>query len=165
MSKQAITYGVLTTVGVTLLVLILRQIQKSSGFIKPVNGKLTSGFGLRIDPTDSTNTQGHNGQDIAVPIGTPVKAPLDGTVVSTASSTDGGNQVILLHQDKGPYQNWKTGYAHLSKVLVKVGDKVKKGQSIALSGNTGAHTTGPHLHFTISNAKNIKVDPKLYAYK
>jgi murein DD-endopeptidase MepM/ murein hydrolase activator NlpD len=164
MSKSALIYGGLTLVGVTLLVLIIKKSGATNKWIKPVSGPLTSGFGLRKDPLNPSVTQGHNGQDIAVPTGTPVKAPLDGTVVSTASSVDGGNQVILLHQNKGPYNNWKSGYAHLSKVLVKTGQKVKKGDTIALSGSTGAHTTGPHLHFTLSDANNVKVDPKKYVY-
>lgn len=164
MNKDTLIYGSLGLAATILLVVIIKNANKSTKFLAPVNGKLTSGFGLRVDPVTGVPASSHNGQDIAVPVGTPVKAPLNGTVVSTASSVDGGNQVILLHQDKGKYQNYKTGYAHLSKVLVKTGDKVKQGQVIALSGNTGK-STGPHLHLTITDDKGNKLDPKPIAYK
>lgn len=126
-------------------------------FAMPVKGRFTSGFGMRKDPLNPSKLQGHNGQDIAVPIGTPVKAPRAGTIKNTTPSVNGGLQVVMVH-DNG----WFTGYAHLSKVLVKPGQKVKKGEVIALSGNTGAHTTGAHLHVTIKKPDGTLVDPKRY---
>ncbi len=164
MKKEYLIFGGLALVGLTLTVLIVRAkkgtLSVGSAWLKPVEGPLTSGFGKRKDPTNPTATQDHNGQDIAVPTGTPVKAPRNGVVMNTTPTTGGGNQIVLQH-DNG----WFTGYAHLSKVLVTKGQKVKKGQIIALSGATGAHVTGPHLHFTLTDEKGNKIDPKLYVYK
>lgn len=165
--QQQIILGGLAIVGVALAFVILKKtfgkkIKASldNGWMPPVTGRFTSGFGLRKDPLNPSKEQGHNGQDVAVPIGTAVKSPMAGVVKSTTSTTEGGNQVIILH-DNG----WFTGYAHLSKVNVNVGQKVSQGQVIALSGNTGAHTTGPHVHVTMTNPQGVKVDPKKYLYK
>ena len=164
MSKGGIIYGILGTAATVLIVVLIKHAAKKTGWQAPVKGKISSGFGLRKDPLNPAVTSGHNGVDVPVPIGTPVKAPMDGLIISTASSTDGGNQVIMVHDGKGPYQNWKSGFAHNSKITVKVGDRVKAGQTIALSGNTGARTTGPHSHITLRNSKGEFVDPAIYLY-
>jgi murein DD-endopeptidase MepM/ murein hydrolase activator NlpD len=168
MKKEHAILGGIAVVGIVITFLIIKKtfgkkIAKSmdmGDWMKPVEGKLTSGFGLRKDPLNPSKTQGHNGQDIAVPMGTPVKAPLAGTIKNTTPTDAGGKQVVMLH-DNG----WFTGYAHLSEVLVKPGQKVKKGEVIAYSGNSGAHTSGAHLHFTMTDPKGIKVDPKKYVYR
>lgn len=168
MKLDYIVYGGLGLVGITATVLLVRHFRKtgtgsSSGpttWIKPVEGPLTSGVGQRVDPVSKKTIQTHNGQDIAVSVGTPVKAPADGTITSTTASEAGGNQIVMVHNN-----GWFTGYAHLSQVKVFKGQKVKQGQVIALSGATGAHITGPHLHFTMKDAKGTTLDPKKYVYK
>lgn len=108
----------------------------------PVYGKITSSFGLRIDPIDG-KLRHHNGIDIAVPEGTAIKPVLSGKVIYSGYSNGYGNCVIVDH-DNGI----QTIYAHNSKNLVKVGDIVTSDTVIALSGSTG-RTTGPHLHFEV----------------
>lgn len=84
----------------------------------------------------------HKGVDFALPTGTPIIAPSDGEVVKVAYQASGAGRYIVLQHGR----NYKTVYMHLSKALVKPGQKVKRGERIALSGNTG-RSTGPHLHY------------------
>uniref|UniRef100_A0AAU2K1R5 M23 family metallopeptidase n=1 Tax=Streptomyces sp. NBC_00049 TaxID=2903617 RepID=A0AAU2K1R5_9ACTN len=95
----------------------------------------------------------HSGQDFAVPTGTPVKAAGAGTVVKAGPNGGGdgpayGNAIVIKHAN-----NTYSQYAHLSKLQVKIGQKVGAGQRIALSGNTG-NSSGPHLHFEIRTTPN-----------
>ncbi|MEU2246805.1 M23 family metallopeptidase [Streptomyces sp. NPDC019224] len=95
----------------------------------------------------------HSGQDFAVPIGTPVEAAHEGTVVKAGPNGAGdgpayGNAIVIKHGN-GTYSQ----YAHLSQIDVHVGQHVEKGQKIALSGNTG-NSSGPHLHFEIRTTPN-----------
>ncbi|KQX80820.1 MULTISPECIES: M23 family metallopeptidase [unclassified Streptomyces] len=95
----------------------------------------------------------HSGQDFAVPSGTKVMAAHGGTVVKAGGNGAGdgpayGNAVVIKHAN-GVYSQ----YAHLSSIHVKVGQIVKTGQKIALSGNTG-NSSGPHLHFEIRTTAN-----------
>ncbi|MFI1764662.1 M23 family metallopeptidase [Streptomyces sp. NPDC020800] len=95
----------------------------------------------------------HSGQDFAVPTGTEVMAAHGGTVVKAGGNGAGdgpayGNAIVISHGD-GTYSQ----YAHLSRIDVKVGQVVKTGQHIALSGSTG-NSTGPHLHFEIRTTPN-----------
>ncbi|MFJ9625367.1 M23 family metallopeptidase [Streptomyces sp. NPDC101181] len=95
----------------------------------------------------------HSGQDFAVPVGTPVTAAHTGTIVKAGPNGGGdgpayGNAIVVKHAN-GKYSQ----YAHLSKINVNVGQKVKTGQKIALSGNTG-NSSGPHLHFEIRTTPN-----------
>ncbi|QHY97338.1 Murein DD-endopeptidase MepM [Streptomyces sp. S4.7] len=98
----------------------------------------------------------HSGQDFAVSVGTNVKAVHTGTVVKAGPNGAGdgpayGNAIVIKH---GTGSSAKySQYAHLSKVKVHAGQKVDKGQSIALSGNTG-NSSGPHLHFEIRTTPN-----------
>lgn len=85
----------------------------------------------------------HKGVDFALPIGTPVLAVGDGEVVVAKNGGAAGNYVAIRHG-----RQYMTRYMHLKRVLVKPGQKVKRGDRIALSGNTG-RSTGPHLHFEI----------------
>ena len=94
----------------------------------------------------------HNGVDFAVPIGTKVIAPGDGIVTLVTNHPFAGKYMVIEHNEK-----YSTRYLHLSKALVKVGQKVKRGQVIALSGNTG-RTTGPHLHYEF-HVDGKAVDP------
>ena len=122
---------------------------------KPVQGRTTSPFGNRINPV-TNEKQFHNGIDLAAAIGTPILCPLPGKVNQVYTNDIGGLQLIIMHTN-----GWRTGYAHLSKVNVKVGDTVKDGQIVALTGNSG-RGTGPHLHFTLTDPSNNKVDPALH---
>ncbi|MBT2481176.1 M23 family metallopeptidase [Streptomyces sp. ISL-94] len=95
----------------------------------------------------------HSGQDFAVPVGTPVKAAGAGTVVKAGPGGGGdgpayGNAIVIKHAN-----NTYSQYAHLSKIQVRIGQKVSAGQRIALSGNTG-NSSGPHLHFEIRTTPN-----------
>lgn len=117
--------------------------------LPPVGGFITSQVGMRIDPIDGTWRQ-HNGIDIAIPSGTPVKAVAPGVVVYSGSRSGYGNTVVVEH-DNGVI----TLYAHNSRNLVSEGQSVTQESSLALSGSTG-RSTGPHLHFEAwLSGKNI----------
>ncbi|MEU9031719.1 M23 family metallopeptidase [Streptomyces sp. NPDC048383] len=95
----------------------------------------------------------HSGQDFAVPVGTPVSAAAAGTVVKAGPNGGGdgpayGNAIVIKHAN-----NKYSQYAHLSKIQVRIGQKVGADQRIALSGNTG-NSSGPHLHFEIRTTPN-----------
>lgn len=124
---------------------------KLTSWIKPVAGKVSSKFGYRVDPVLKLH-QFHNGIDLPVPVNTQVKSPQDGTILEVYNNKEGGNQVLIKHND-----GFTSGYAHLNKPLVKKGDKVKKGQIVALSGNTGK-STGPHVHMTLKDTKGNYLD-------
>lgn len=85
----------------------------------------------------------HKGTDFRASVGTPIYAPADGIVESVFKNDRGGNQLVLKHES-----GYTTGYAHLHEYDVKKGDRVKSGDIIAYTGNTGT-STGPHLHFTV----------------
>jgi hypothetical protein len=115
----------------------------SPRFDLPVKGfPITSGFGNRIHPIFG-DTRFHNGIDLGTPSGTPVGAAAPGYVSSADWNGGYGKTVIIQHS--GGYE---TLYAHLDQLQVKVGDRVRNGQIIGLSGSTG-YVTGPHLHFEI----------------
>ena len=127
-------------------------IKSSINFIKPVNGIISSMFGLR-NPTTSTVPKNHTGTDIAAVTGTRIISATDGTVISASSKGDYGkhlkiqiNDVIIV-------------YAHCNKLYVNEGDVIKQGQEIAEVGATG-NTTGPHLHFEV-RYQDRYVDPQL----
>ncbi len=132
--------------------IVERGTQVPPTYIKPLNGgKVTSTFGNRPRPTAGASTY-HQAIDWGTPTGTPIYASSGGTVSRAGWIGSYGYAIYITHPD-----GRETRYAHLSKILVKPGQKVKQGDKIALSGNTGV-TTGPHLHFEmIINGK--KVDP------
>ncbi len=105
-----------------------------------VGGIITSKVGMRIDPIDGS-WRHHNGIDIAIPSGTPVKAVASGIIVYSGSRSGYGNTVVVEH-DNGII----TLYAHNSRILVVQGQAVTSENILALSGSTG-RSTGPHLHF------------------
>lgn len=108
----------------------------------PVRGRLTSRFGYRRDPFTGRSTM-HNGLDLAVPIGTPVRAAADGIVVEAGRQSGYGLTVRIDHG-----YGYQTLYGHNSQLLVRVGQKVTKGQIIARSGSSG-RSTAPHLHYEV----------------
>ena len=119
--------------------------------INPVIGKITSGFGNRIHPVTGKQ-EFHNGVDVLASLGTPVKSPDEGTVLSVYFNSVGGNQVIIRHPGE-----MVTGYAHLEKALVRAGQKITAGHVIGQVGNTG-QVTGAHLHFTLKK-QGVLIDP------
>ncbi len=122
-----------------------------NSFCTPLKGVITSRFGEREDPFSKDNKM-HKGTDIAGEYGKEILAAQDGVVSYVGYEENGyGNYVSIAHGD-----TLKTVYAHCSKVLVKKGETVKKGQKIALVGSTGA-STGNHLHFEI-RINNLQVN-------
>ena len=118
---------------------------KSSFRRFPFNAKarITSPFNPgRKHPVLGT-VRPHNGTDFGLPVGTPILAPADGVVDKATYSRSAGYYVVLRHRG-----GWSTVYMHLSKLLVKQGQRVKLGSTIARSGNTGI-STGPHLHYEL----------------
>jgi murein DD-endopeptidase MepM/ murein hydrolase activator NlpD len=115
----------------------------------PVDGRISSTVGLRHDPIDGL-LRFHNGVDIAVPEGTPVKPVAPGIVYFSGTRGGYGNMVIVSHDD-----GLITIYAHNSLLLMREGERVEKDSTIALSGSTG-RSTGPHLHFEAwKNGSNL----------
>lgn len=106
-------------------------------------GPIVSGYGMRISDF-SGEPKLHEGMDIAAPIGTALVASATGVVISSRDAADGYGLTIVL--DHG--RRLTTSYSHLSRSLVYVGQFVKAGDIIALSGESGL-VTGPHLHFEI----------------
>ncbi|OPY01274.1 MAG: Murein DD-endopeptidase MepM [Syntrophorhabdus sp. PtaB.Bin184] len=120
----------------------------------PMEGQISSGFGLRHHPVTGVR-QHHSGLDIRASRGTPVKVTADGIVTYSGWSGGNGNIIVVEHG-----HGFSTAYAHNKENLVTVGQKVRKGQHIALSGSTGM-STGPHLHYEVwRNGK--PVDPAHY---
>ncbi|MEI6427773.1 MAG: peptidoglycan DD-metalloendopeptidase family protein [Pseudanabaena sp. ELA607] len=124
-----------------------------ANFLMPATGPITSGFGWRVHPITGEQRL-HKGIDIGAAMGSPILAASDG-VVTEAGWTDGGygNIVELKHSD-----GTLTLYAHTSRVLVKKGETVKRGDLIAEVGSTG-RSTGPHLHFEVQPDGKTAVDP------
>ena len=114
----------------------------SAPSIWPVRGWVTSDYSARLDPYTGERVM-HEGIDVATSMGTPVRAPADGTVVFAGQEGGYGHVLVLDHG-----YGLKTRYGHLQRIDVKVGEKVKRGQFVAAVGNTG-RSTGPHLHYEI----------------
>jgi len=127
---------------------ILSTLQKRSHLLstvpmsKPVNGWYASGFGYRISPFTGKRTL-HRGLDIAAPVGTPIYAPADGVVIFAGAKVGFGKFIMIAHG-----HGIVTRYGHNAQLLVKPGEKIKRGDQIATIGMTG-RTTGPHLHYEI----------------
>lgn len=123
-------------------------------FNLPAHGRLSSPFGLKRF-FNKQPRKPHSGLDIAAPKGAPVTAPAQATVIDVGNYFFNGNTVLLDHG-----QGLISGYFHLNKTLVKVGDKVQQGQHIADIGETG-RVTGPHLHWNVY-LNRTKVDPSYF---
>lgn len=121
---------------------LLSPLQLSVRPVLPVHGRLTSGFGWRVNPITG-KVSFHTGIDIAVPEGTPVSAALPGVVKETGSNAAYGYYVLM---DNGG--GVQTFYGHLSAIVAPQGSALRAGGVLAKSGNTGM-STGPHLHFEI----------------
>lgn len=130
---------------------------KPGGMICPVkNPRISSIYGWRIHPK-SGKRKFHKGIDFAVPTGTPVFAVADGIVRFTKDEGGYGNSVVIDHPQLGA----ATRYAHNSKFAVSAGQKVKQGDVIAYSGNTG-YSTGPHSHVEVLLKGDKSIDPAKY---
>lgn len=114
--------------------------------VKPAEGAYTSGFGMRWGAM-------HAGIDLAGPIGTPILAAMDGTVIDSGPASGYGNWIRIQHEDGSI-----TVYGHMSTLNVAVGQHVTAGQQIAGMGSEG-FSTGSHLHFEIHPGGGGAVDP------
>lgn len=122
---------------------------------------LTCRFGPRKPPTTGASSQ-HGGCDFASrKEGTKVLAAADGVVVLARPGSGYGNYVIVKHINGSGVHLVSTLYAHLSTILVKIGDHVMTGQPVGIEGNTGIGT-GKHLHFEVRMPNDVKVDPLPY---
>jgi murein DD-endopeptidase MepM/ murein hydrolase activator NlpD len=126
----------------------------STPSIWPVQGWVTSGFGFRMNPFTGLN-QMHEGMDISNRPGTLVVAPADGIISDIGSDWAHGKILVISHGF-----GMVSRYSHLNKVLVRVGQKVKRGDKIAEVGMSGK-TTGPHLHYEV-RLNGIPVNPMRY---
>ncbi|MCI5222814.1 MAG: M23 family metallopeptidase, partial [Candidatus Electrothrix sp. AR4] len=141
-----------------------RLLNRSDQYIKtikkmplgyPMKGKLTSVFGRRSDPINHKPAF-HSGIDIKGVIGRKIEATADGIVKHSSYDKRGlGHYVILRHGN-----GYESVFGHMSKRLVKKGDKVRRGQTVGFMGNTG-RSTGPHLHYEV-RYKGKAVDPRKY---
>lgn len=131
-----------------------KNILASTPAIRPTNGWLSSGFGYRTSPFTGRRTF-HKGLDIANRKNTPIIAPADGVVAYAGSK---GNMGLMVTIDHG--HGVVTRYGHLSKSMKKVGEAVKRGETIALMGNSG-RSTGPHLHYEV-RLNGVPVNPVKY---
>lgn len=116
-------------------------------FMPPVSGEMTSGFDFRKD---------HYGIDVAAPKNTAVKSAADGVVISAGYTVETGYSIAIQHPN-----NVVTMYKHNSVLLKQTGTTVKAGEAIAIIGNSGENTSGPHLHFELWY-KGRAVDPSDY---
>ncbi|BAS29272.1 peptidase M23B [Limnochorda pilosa] len=134
-----------------------QRLPGTTGFVldRPVQGRISSPFGWRTDPFESGRREFHEGVDIAVPRGTPIRAAADGRVTTAGSTGAYGLAVVLDHGG-----DVETLYGHNDHLEVRPGIQVARGEVIAHSGSTG-RSTGPHLDFRVRVAGRY-VDPTQY---
>jgi len=125
--------------------------------IWPVKGSVTSHYGNRADPFNG-EAEMHLGLDISALFGARVLAPADGVVIYAERKADYGNLIVVSHGN-----GLTTRYGHLSRFLVKVGQRVKRNEVIGLVGKTG-RTTAPHLHYEV-RLNDRAVNPRAYLPK
>lgn len=134
-----------------------KSILASTPSIWPVKGWVTSDFGMRESPF-SAGVEFHKGIDIATRMGREVRATADGLVVDACYRSMDGNIIKINHG-----HGLSTNYCHLSKMSVKEGVRVKRGDVIGYVGDTG-RSTGSHLHYGVS-VNNVPVNPRRYFRK
>ena len=123
-----------------------------SDFIHPI---VDFAGGATSPPSSNRNGNPHQGYDFAVAVGNGIVSVAPGKVVTASSGGGAGNFIVIDHEKPIAGDNSFSAYMHLDKKLVKQGEKVKGGQLIGLSGNTGK-STGPHLHFQLGRSKNTR---------
>ncbi len=131
-----------------------KNLLKCTPAIRPAEGIPTSVFGERESPFTGMS-EFHTGLDIAAPVGTPVIAPADGKVTFADTKGAFGKMMVINHGF-----GLVTRYAHLDEFLKNAGDTVKRGEKIAVMGNSG-RSTGPHLHYEV-HLHSVPVDPSEY---
>jgi murein DD-endopeptidase MepM/ murein hydrolase activator NlpD len=131
-----------------------KSLLASTPSVWPARGWVTSDFGQRLDPYTADRVM-HAGMDIAAPHGKDIISPSDGTVVFTGLEGGYGNVLVIDHG-----YGIKTRYGHLAKIVVKPGERIKRGQVIAAVGNTG-RSTGPHLHYEV-RVNGIPQNPRKF---
>ena len=146
---------------ITTMVKNKEKLLRAIPAIQPVSNKnlkrVASGFGYRIDPLYK-DSRLHAGLDFSAPTGTPIYATADGEVQIAGFNTDGyGNKVVINHG-----YGFQTLYAHMVRVIARVGQSIKRGEVIGYVGSTGK-STGPHLHYEVIK-RGTKVDPVYYFY-
>ena len=146
---------------ITAMVKNKEKLLRAIPAIQPVSNKnlkrVASGFGYRIDPLYK-DSRLHAGFDFSAPTGTPIYATADGEVQIAGFNTDGyGNKVVINHG-----YGFQTLYAHMVRVIARVGQSIKRGEVIGYVGSTGK-STGPHLHYEVIK-RGTKVDPVYYFY-
>ena len=114
--------------------------------------KISSNYGWRVHPITGKRTF-HDGVDIAVPIGTALYSTVKGTVVDSHYSDSAGHMVVVESES-----GWRITFMHMDSRAVSVGERIKQGQFVGCSGNTG-NSTGPHLHIRIHDAEDKPVNP------
>ena len=128
------------------------KVLESMPSIRPVGGEVISGHGKRRHPITKKDKM-HHGIDFMASVGTPVKATANGYVAEAGIRKNGRGKYIVINHGEG----YKTRYSHLSDIKVRRGQRVKRGDIIALSGNTGL-SKGPHLHYEVLY-KGESIDP------
>jgi murein DD-endopeptidase MepM/ murein hydrolase activator NlpD len=126
--------------------------RESGGIALPVGGRITSGFGTRMHPL-LHRARFHRGLDLAAAWGTPIRAAADGRVVSAGWHGGYGRQVALAHGG-----GLDTTYSHMSRILARAGEAVRRGQVIGFVGSSGL-STGPHVHFE-ARRNGKAIDPR-----
>ncbi|MGD8781029.1 MAG: M23 family metallopeptidase [Ignavibacteria bacterium] len=133
-----------------------KKLYESIPAIKPAIGPYGSGFGMRMHPILKIRRM-HHGIDIVVDVGTDVFAPGNGKIEFAGRKGSSGITIVIDHGF-----GYKTYYRHLTKLFVRKGNTVKRGDKIALSGNTGL-STGPHLHYEVHH-NGISLNPRNFIY-
>ncbi|HEV8355373.1 MAG TPA: M23 family metallopeptidase [Gemmatimonadales bacterium] len=123
--------------------------------IMPTAGWLSSAFSRMREHPILHEARAHEGLDVSAPMGTPIEAPANGVVTQAGWEPGYGNTIVINHGF-----GIVTKFAHASRILVRVGARVRRGERIALVGNTGL-STGPHLHYEV-HVNGIAVNPARY---
>ena len=116
---------------------------------------MTSPFGVRLHPFKKKKVV-HLGIDLKAPIGTPIYCPLSGVVVYAAPKGAAGNYIEIKHKN-----GYSTRFLHLSRINVKLGDVVSRGEKIGETGNSG-RSTGAHLHLEVIDPNKKWINPEMF---